>query len=179
MDSLLLHICCAPCACYPARTLWDEGFSITGYWFNPNIHGYGEYLKRLMALRSYVAKNNSLNIIEDEYEPKTWFENTIDKDRDSRCLACYKMRLERAAGAASEKGINKFSTTLLYSKFQNQGTIKALGEKIAGDSGLEFIYRDFRQGWKQGIQESKRMGLYRQDYCGCLYSEIEAKEQCA
>ena len=172
-EKILLHICCAPCLCYPHDLLLDEGYNITGFWFNPNIHGYGEYSKRLMALGYYVSKKKEMEFFEEEYEPELWFSRIGGLNGKRRCRECYKLRIEKAVEAARKNSIENFTTTLLYSKFQNHEDIKSLAADISAEAGIKFIYKDFRLGWKKGIDISKKMGLYRQQYCGCLFSERE------
>jgi len=170
MTDIFMHICCAPCACYTSESLNKEGFNITGFWFNPNIHGYREYLHRKMALGYYVAKIFEMDIIEEAYDPADW----IDKlDCSDRCAGCYRLRIDKTAQTAKKHNIKKFTTTLLYSRFQKHSLIKTIGEEAAEKYGVEFVYRDFREGWKEGIALSKKFGLYRQEYCGCLFSETE------
>ncbi|NLB34350.1 MAG: epoxyqueuosine reductase QueH [Elusimicrobia bacterium] len=169
---LLLHICCAPCACYSVDILRADAYDITGYWFNPNIHGFREYSKRLMAL-GYYASKISMSIIEDNYSSSEWFRDTADHEGKDRCRACYSMRINAVAERAASEGFDGFSSTLFYSKHQSHNIMKEIAEEAGIKHGLEFVYRDFRQGWKEGIRMSRELGLYRQQYCGCVFSEIE------
>lgn len=172
-QNILLHICCAPCACYPVEELKSEGFKLRGYWYNPNIHGFREYSKRLMGLGYFIAKTREMNIIDSRYEVEEWFRKASSLPRERRCYSCYRMRIFKTAKKAVEVGINAFTTTLLYSKYQNHEMITDISKAAAKKNGVKFIYRDFRKGWKEGINKSKEMGLYRQQYCGCVFSEIE------
>ncbi|MFH1415738.1 MAG: epoxyqueuosine reductase QueH [Elusimicrobiota bacterium] len=168
---ILLHICCAPCAIYPVKFLREAEYNITGYWFNPNIHGYSEYSKRLMTL-GYFVNIKKFDIIESDYVPEEWFSGLNGFTKEERCSECYRLRLFSAASAAKENGFTEFTTTLLYSKFQEHLMIKQIAQEAALNNGINFLYIDFREGWKEGIQISKKLGLYRQNYCGCLFSEM-------
>ena len=165
--SLLLHICCSPCLCHPLQALADEGFSVAGLWYNPNVHPYTEYAARRESLAKYAdAKGLKVDYL-DEY-PLEQIVSLLSKDR---CLACYRLRLERTALTARDKGYKVFSTTLLYSIYQKHELVRDAGQEAGRKNGVEFIYRDFRTGWQEGREEAKVLGLYRQTYCGCIFSE--------
>ena len=169
---LLLHICCANCAINPIRQLQERGEDVVGFFFNPNIHPYQEYQKRLEALKDY-SKKTGLNLISrDEYLLEEFLRN-VSHCVDDRCRYCYRVRLEATAREAKEKGFDRFSTTLLESAHQKHDVIRETGEQVARDVGIPFHYEDFRPGWRTGVEVSKAMGLYRQQYCGCIYSEKE------
>jgi predicted adenine nucleotide alpha hydrolase (AANH) superfamily ATPase len=169
---LLLHICCANCAITPLERLKEKGDEVTGYFFNPNIHPFQEYQKRLDALKQYSEKIGLKVIYRDEYLLEAFLRNVAHQIKE-RCQYCYKVRLEAAAQEAKNRAFDAFSTTLLQSSHQNHALIKETGERIAHEIGVPFYYEDFRQGWKRGVEVSKAMGLYRQQYCGCIYSEKE------
>jgi predicted adenine nucleotide alpha hydrolase (AANH) superfamily ATPase len=169
---ILLHICCANCAIYPLQRMGEKGNEIVGYFFNPNIHPYQEYQKRLECLREYSG-GVGLNVIyRDEYLLEEFLRNVSHQEKE-RCRYCYSLRLESTAREAKKNAFDGFSTTLLQSTHQNHALIKETGERIAHEIGIPFYYEDFRQGWKKGMEVSKAMGLYRQQYCGCIYSEKE------
>lgn len=180
---LLLHTCCAPCLLYPLEVLRLEGVKPTMYFYNPNIHPYLEYERRVKALRT-VAAQRKLKVLWDiphnseDYGITAWL-NQLKGKRDSslRCPECYRMRLEMTAQSAVANGYNVFSTTLLYSKYQMHNLIKLMGFSIGNKYGLDFYYRDFRLGWKEGIDMAKEMDIYRQPYCGCIFSEQERYEK--
>ena len=175
MKKVLLHICCGSCACYPYQRLKEEGFEVTGFWYNPNIQPYQEYQRRLMAT-GYFAQNASLKLIANtDYPLKDFLKGILQKDafEKVRCPFCYQMRMEEAAKIAKEKNFDHFTTTSLYSKFQQHNLIKKMGEELSKKYGVNFYYEDFRKGWKEGIAISKKMGLYQQNYCGCIFSEAE------
>ncbi len=169
---ILLHICCANCAIYPLERIKEKGEEAVGYFFNPNIHPYQEYQKRLDALKQYSEKVGLELIYRDEYLLEEFLRN-VSHRVEERCQLCYTFRLEATARQAKDKGFDSFSTTLLQSTHQNHALIKETGERIAQEIGIPFYYEDFRQGWRRGVEVSKSMGLYRQQYCGCIYSEKE------
>lgn len=169
---ILLHICCAPCTVFPLESLQNEGFQLTGYFYNPNIHPYREYQKRNQTVKEY-ARLCRLEVLDsDRYELELFLEKTKPWGLD-RCRVCYRLRLEAAARVAKEKKMEAFSTTLLYSRYQKHDWIKEVGFEIEERFQIPFLYRDFRPGWNEGVQKSKELGLYRQSYCGCIFSEKE------
>lgn len=172
MSKVLLHICCGPCACYPVPALREEGFEVMGYFYNPNIHPFSEWQKRKEALEKYAALAE-LNVLYDESYPVMDYFQAISHREARRCFFCYQMRLEQAAHIAKKGKFDYFSSTLLVSKHQKHELIKELGEAIGDKYGVPFLYRDFREGFKQSGITSRELGLYRQQYCGCLYSEVE------
>jgi predicted adenine nucleotide alpha hydrolase (AANH) superfamily ATPase len=166
---ILMHLCCAPCALYPYFRLKEEGFDTTGFFYNPNIHPYLEYKKRLDTVREFSSRVGLEVLYRDGYDLDEFLVSVAGKGAQ-RCEHCYRMRLDAAAAAAREKKFGAFTTTLLYSKQQKHDLIKGIALEIASEHGIEFFYEDFRRGWREGIVESKAMGLYRQQYCGCIYS---------
>ena len=169
---ILLHICCAPCAIYPVDILRDEGFNVLGFFYRHNIHPYSECLKRHETLTRYSDAIDLKVIYQEGYDLEGFLRKMVYRE-ENRCRFCYHDRLESTAKLARHEKFDAFSTTLLYSKFQQHETIKAMGESIGKESGVHFYYQDFREGWKSGIETSKQLGLYRQKYCGCIYSEKE------
>ncbi|WP_298273463.1 epoxyqueuosine reductase QueH [Geobacter sp.] len=167
---LLLHICCAPCAIYPVGQLRDQGMAVTGFWYNHNIHPYQEYRRRLDTVREYAAAVELDIVYRDEYRLEE-FLGSVAQDPARRCLYCYFSRLDAVAAAAAELGYEAFSSALLYSRYQRHDDIVAGAERAAARHGVTFHYDDYRRGWQEGIRISKEMGLYRQQYCGCIYSE--------
>jgi predicted adenine nucleotide alpha hydrolase (AANH) superfamily ATPase len=168
---ILMHICCAPCTIYPLRVLRESGSEVTGLFFNPNIHPYLEYRKRAETLRDY-ASGVGLKVVEGGYPLEEFLRNVVFRESD-RCRCCYYMRLAMTAEKARSERFDGFTTTLLYSKFQRHELVKEICESLAKSCGIAFIYRDFREGWNEGVDKSKELGLYRQPYCGCIYSEKE------
>jgi epoxyqueuosine reductase len=169
---LLLHICCGPCAVYPVKELRSSGMDVTGFFYNHNIHPYTEYKLRLEAVKSYAQLVELEVVYREEYLLEEFLSN-VAGDPEGRCAYCYRSRLEEAAKSAAELGFPYYSSTLLYSRYQNQELIKKFGDKLGERYGVKFHHEDFRRGWQEGIDLSKELGLYRQKYCGCIYSEKE------
>ena len=168
---LLLHTCCAPCSVYCIKSLRKEGIEPVVYWFNPNIHPYVEYKTRRDTLKEYTASIGVQAIFDENYGLKDFCKNVIN-DLENRCVKyCYRVRLEQTAKYAKENGYDTFSTTLLISTYQNHEALKKIGEEMAEKYGLNFLYRDFRPGFRQGQAEARELGLYMQKYCGCIFSE--------
>ncbi len=169
---VLLHICCGPCTIYPLRVLRDQGHEVSGYFFNPNIQPYAEFMKRRDTLAAF-AKNASLPlVIDDRYELKSFLKGALDYGRD-RCLFCYRTRLAQAFKQAVGRAVDAVTTTLLYSKYQRHAEIVAIASELSEEYDVPFLYEDFRVGWAEGVAESKQLDMYRQKYCGCIFSELE------
>ncbi len=169
---ILLHTCCAPCLLFPFALLRQQGHDLTIFFYNPNIHPFREFQKRRNVLRGFASDNNISLIEESSYGLVEFLKNT-DYQKKERCPKCYSMRLERSACAAKTGGFDAFSTTLLYSKYQQHDLIAQQGNLLAGEKGIPFLYHDFRKGWKEGVEASIELNLYRQSYCGCIFSEQE------
>ena len=167
---VLLHICCAPCSIYPIKKLEEEDYEVFGFWYNPNIHPYKEYEKRYNEVKKYTKEKNIRLLDKNEYNLKHFLRNIIYRE-NQRCSFCYSERLKYAAIYARNGNFDYYTTTLLYSKFQNHKLIKEIGIEEAKNNGTNFLYEDFRKGWKYGIEKSKEKNMYRQQYCGCIYSE--------
>jgi epoxyqueuosine reductase len=170
--TVLLHLCCGPCAIFPLTALRARGFAVQGYFYNPNIHPFREFRQRIAALEELAGRMALAVDYERDYGLKDYLRQVVFKEEE-RCLVCYRMRLEATARKAGEIGAAAFSTTLLYSRYQRHETIRALGEELGRKHGVPFYYEDFREGWQEGIEAAIGMGLYRQPYCGCIYSEQE------
>jgi predicted adenine nucleotide alpha hydrolase (AANH) superfamily ATPase len=170
---LLMHVCCAPCLVAPYEHLQSEGeYEIWGFWYNPNIHPWVENQRRLQTFRDYVDKVGLQLIEKDEYDLEGFLRQTSFRE-GNRCRICYHMRLRYAAIVAAKGNFDYFTSTLLYSKFQKHDLIREIGEAAGREQGVKFLYRDFREYWKEGIARSKELEMYRQQYCGCIYSEKE------
>jgi epoxyqueuosine reductase len=169
---ILLHICCGPCAVYPVSVLRAAGHDVHGYFFNPNIHPYQEYVRRRETLAKWAEDCGLPVIYDDGYDMETFLRATVFRESE-RCRFCYGIRLEQTAGVARRGRFDAFSTTLLYSKFQKHDLLTGIGHATATAKELMFHYEDFRSGWKEGIRLSKDLSMYRQQYCGCIYSEKE------
>ena len=170
--SLLLHICCAPCLLYPEQVLNWEGLAFTAYFYNPNIHPYKEFRKRLNTAVDYCKEQHVPLVVDRDYGLRDFLRAVVFRET-KRCTLCYQKRLKKTVAVAKERGFASCSSTLLYSKYQNHALIRTLGEELCSQDGLFFVYRDFREGWQQGVDGSISRGLYRQPYCGCIYSEQE------
>lgn len=200
MKRLLLHVCCGPCSLMPVRVLREEGFEVTGYFANPNIHPVTEYLRRREAMREAAERLNLPMLWQDDaYNLPGWLGvvhelGLADNAEGGRCRYCYESRLGLTAATAAEHGFDAFSTSLLYSRHQRHEDIRSTGEAVAADPvaygavaadgpngetrdgnvpSPAFVYRDFRPYWQEGINLSKEWGLYRQNYCACIFSEAE------
>lgn len=169
---LLLHICCAPCSIECINALKEENVQITGFWYNPNIHPFTEYRNRLNTLKEYSKTINLDVIYKDEYGLVNFTKNVIG-DLNNRCDYCYKTRLEECAKYASQNGFEAFSTTLLISPYQNHDKIKNICEELSRKYNIEFVYKDFRNNFREGQKKAREMELYMQKYCGCIFSEEE------
>jgi len=170
--NLLLHICCANCAIYPVKVLREQNHRLTGFFFNHNIHPYQEFRRRLETVRDYAGRVELEVLVREDYLLEEFLAQVAQAPL-LRCDYCYHSRLEETARQAAEKGFEAFTTSLLYSRYQQHDTIRTHGEALAVKYGVKFFYQDFRPGWREGIETSKAMGLYRQQYCGCIYSEME------
>lgn len=170
---ILAHTCCAPCLVHPLAELRSEGHEVTAFFFNPNIHPYSEYLRRLDAFMLYTRDKKVPVLIEDkEIGMEAWLRQVVFREAQ-RCRVCFHLRLDATARIAEAKGFDAFTTTLLYSRFQKHELLKTIGGAVAEQYGIPFIYADWRTGWNEGVKQYRTLGLYRQKYCGCIYSEKE------
>lgn len=173
---LLMHICCANCATYPISLLRERDVEVKGFWFNPNIHPCTEYKNRLGALRK-LQRLWDLDIeYDDHYGLTEYLKNVVGKE-SGRCEYCYTVRLEQAAIKAVQAKADAFSTTLLVSPYQKFDMIIDIGRMMQEQYAVRFYDEDFRGGYRSGRQMAKTMDLYRQQYCGCIYSEMERYEK--
>lgn len=175
---LLMHTCCAPCSVYCIDILRSENIEPTLFWYNPNIHPFTEYKARRDCLKQYAKDIDIKLILKEEYGLDHYCKNVIN-NLENRCVDyCYPKRLSETVRFAVENGYDTFTTTLLVSPYQKHEELKKVCEKLAEDAGIRFLYRDFRVGFREGQNKAKEIGLYRQKYCGCIFSEEEryAKE---
>jgi len=165
---LLLHTCCAPCLIYPLEKLSLEGFKVTGFFYNPNIHPFSEYIKRKEA---FGALGLDLEIIYPKYSPSEFFRAVnLKEESPGRCKICWRLRLKQTAQAAKQAGFNHFTTTLLVSPYQDQELLKRIGKQVEEEEGVEFYYADFRPGFRSAHGQARARSIYCQKYCGCIYS---------
>ena len=170
MDRVLLHTCCAPCSVYCVDTLRSEGIEPVSFWYNPNIHPYQEYKARRDALKDYAKRIGMELLIKEDYGLRR-FVQAVAEDIGQRCSYCYTSRMEETARVAAERGFTHFTTTLLVSPYQDHEGICRAAEDLAARYGVEFLYRDFRPGFRDGQAKAREAELYMQKYCGCVFSE--------
>lgn len=170
--NILLHVCCAPCAIYPVDMLRNKGFSVTAFFYNPNIHPYVEFKKRLSSVVSFCQTNEIPLVVEGGYQMVDFLRFVVFHEHE-RCSICQSMRIAKTLEHAHSGGFDYFTSSLLYSRYQDHDGIKLQCETLAGKTDVSFYYEDFRVGWQYGIDASIVQGLYRQPYCGCIYSEQE------
>lgn len=187
--SLLLHSCCAPCSSY-VLTYLSGYFDITILYYNPNIFPEEEFDKRAKEQERLIGLLNDENekscgkitFIRGVYDPNEFFDMAKGledvPEGGSRCYKCYELRMREAARAAAEGGFDFFTTTLSISPLKNADWINEIGENLAAEYGVKHLPSDFkkREGYKRSIELSKKYGLYRQNYCGCIYSQRERRE---
>ncbi len=170
--TMLLHACCGPCACYSTQKVMEDGVHPTLFFYNPNIHPYQEFIARREGLRQLASIRN-LEVIEAPGYPIEEFLAHVASDPTRRCEYCYRCRLSQTALKAKELGFSLFGTTLLISPYQNRDRILEIGRELGREHGLEFYDQDLRPGFRQSQAMAKEYNLYRQKYCGCIYSEKE------
>lgn len=169
---LLLHQCCGPCSFYPLKVLSKHHIDICTYFYNPNIHPFTEFERRLENARKVNNIFNVKEVIIDTYDVVSFLRSVVYKEQE-RCSICYYERLEKTAKYACEEHFDAFTTTLLYSKYQKHDLIKSICIELSKKYIIDFYYYDFREGFYEGIKLSKEYNIYRQAYCGCIYSEEE------
>ena len=170
--NLMLHICCAPCSIFSWKYFLELGYDPLGYFFNPNIHPYREFSSRLESLRK-LAKKEGWQIFTDERYLMEEFLRLAVSAGDERCRLCYELRLRETAQQARYQGIGSFSTTLLLSPYQNHELLKSVGDDVGLQARVNFVYADLRPGFRESMEQARGKELYRQKYCGCIFSEKE------
>lgn len=179
-NKLLLHACCAPCSSAVLERI-SKYFDITILYYNPNITEPEEYEKRLNEIENFVKKLNLKNIkvLRGRYNSKEFFDISVglekEKERGKRCYKCYELRLKETAKVAEELNFDYFTTTLSISPYKNSKWLNEIGENLNKEFKPTYLYADFKKknGYKRSIELSQEYGLYRQDYCGCIYSKKE------
>ena len=168
---LLMHTCCAPCSVYCIDSLRAEGIEPTVFWYNPNIHPYIEYKTRRDCLKDYAKTVGAEAIFIEDYGWDEFCRNVVS-DIENRCVNyCYRKRLTETVRYAAKHGYDAFTTTLLVSPYQKHDELCAVCEELSALSGVKFLYRDFRVGFREGQAKARALGLYLQKYCGCIFSE--------
>lgn len=200
---ILFHICCSNCTLFPFKIIKEEGHDFSGLWYNPNIHPYKEYNLRLKSLKKLSDMWKIDVEYLEEYRPGDYFtmfnitdkklindicsgeiigSNGPDSSNDfpgfpDRCKSCYLLRLEKTAEHAKKQGFNSFSTTLLISPYQDIELIVSTGNTLAEKYNIMFYYKDFRPWFRQAMNQAGELELYRQKYCGCIFSREERKQK--
>lgn len=198
VPTLFLHSCCAPCSSYVLEYL-RKYFRITVFYYNPNITEEEEYRKRAAEQKKLIAAYNEkalcvrgedgsrhgyyIDVMEGDYEPQRFFEIARGLERcpegKERCFACYALRLRETAQRAGAGGYDYFTTTLTISPLKNAAKLNEIGEQLAKECGVSWLPSDFKKknGYKRSVELSKEYGLYRQDYCGCIYSRSQRQQE--
>jgi predicted adenine nucleotide alpha hydrolase (AANH) superfamily ATPase len=196
---ILFHICCSNCALYPVKAVRAEGDDFAGFWYNPNIHPLQEYNSRLDSLKSLSDQWKIDLLYHEDYSPEEYFKlfdisdsNVFTSEADKvnwpalphnappfreRCRSCYQLRLEKTAVKAKELGYDAFSTTLFISPYQDFDQIVATGRELAEKNNVLFYVKDFRPYFRDSINLARDIGLYRQKYCGCIFSRKERENK--
>ena len=178
VPTLLLHSCCAPCSSYVLEYL-SEYFKITVFYYNPNIYPESEYTKRILEQQKLISEmhfKNSVSFLAGSYDKEQFYEMAKGleevKEGGERCMKCYEMRLKKTAQKAAEGGFDFFTTTLSISPMKNAQKLNEIGRSVGAEYGMEYLLSDFKKknGYKRSIELSHEFNLYRQNYCGCVYS---------
>ena len=177
--SLFLHVCCAPCSSYVLEYL-SEYFRIMVFYYNPNISPEGEYLKRKAELNRLIGEmpfKNPVTVVDCDYDSKVFFDRVKGLEHcpegGERCFVCYDLRLRKTAEVAKDMGFDYFASTLSISPLKNAAKLNEIGQKLATEYDVKWLPNDFkkREGYKRSIELSREYNLYRQDYCGCVFSK--------
>lgn len=185
VPTLLLHSCCAPCSSYVLEYL-SQYFSITIFYYNPNIAEEEEYRKRVEEQKRLIRElpvDNTISFVEGEYDSSVFDKAIVGKEllgeRSARCYACYQFRLEETCRLAKKMGFDFFTTTLSISPYKNANWLNEIGEQLQQQYEMQYLYADFKKknGYKRSIELSEQYHLYRQDFCGCRYSKEEEERR--
>lgn len=184
-STLLLHACCAPCSTACLERVANF-FKVTIFYYNPNITEKHEYQKRIEEIKKLLTLINpkyKVELLEGDYDPKVFLDMSKglenEPERGKRCYKCYELRLKETAKIASQLGFNNFATTLTLSPHKNCDWINEIGESLDKEYESNYLYSDFKkkEGYKRSIELSKKYDLYRQDYCGCIYSKRDKQAE--
>ncbi len=175
--TLLLHACCAPCSSYVLEYL-HKYFDITIYYYNPNIYPENEYMRRMNELKKFLNETKyNIKLIEEKYIPDEYYNAVkgLEKlgEKSERCYRCYEFRMKKSCIYAKNNNFDYFTTTLSISPYKNSIWINEIGKKLSDEYGIKYLYSDFKKknGYKRSLELSRKYNLYRQDYCGCVYSK--------
>lgn len=168
---ILVHTCCAPCLIYPYGILSRRGYEVVAFYYNPNIHPFREYQRRYSTLADYCEKEG-IELEVGPYEMERYFQEVLP-NLSERCDYCYRMRLSMTAKKARELRIGEFTTTILSSPYQNLDLARKAGTEAAIEYGVLFLFEDMTDGYRESVRISRESGMYRQPYCGCVFSEKE------
>ena len=173
---LLLHACCGPCLIEPLDALKAQTDSVTILYANPNIHPAEEYERRRDAMAAYAA-HEDVDVVEAPYDPARWMVavGPLAEAGSERCRACFRLRLEESARYAADHGFDAIATTLTVSPYQDGAVIAEEGQRAADAVGVTYVHQDFRDRYPEATRRSREMGMYRQNYCGCVLSDVEAR----
>ena len=174
MKSVLIHSCCAHCAAYTVDYWRQQGYEVSALWYNPNIHPYIEHQQRLEAMKSLAQRVNLPLQVVGSYDIIDYFRQVVGRE-SRRCQYCFNLRLSRTAEFAKQQSFDAFTTTLLISPHQKHDLLREIGNKLTEEKGIEFLYADLRKRYSDSRHLTKPLNLYRQQYCGCVYSEWETK----
>lgn len=161
-------MCCAPCSVYPVNVLEKENVEFEGFFYNPNIHPIDEFERRKSTVVTFSQLKDIKVHYMDGFMQNEW--ESFEGEEKDRCFMCYEIRMDAAALFAKENGFDAFTTSLLVSPYQKHDFIRESGERASAQYGVRFYYRDFREGFREGQNGAREMGLYRQKYCGCILS---------
>jgi len=172
MNSLLVHSCCAHCAAYTVDYWREQGYEVSTLWYNPNIHPYMEHQHRLEAMQSLAQEMTLPLIVTGGYDMINYFRQVVGHEAD-RCQYCFRLRLSKTVETARQMGFSAFTTTLLISPHQKHDLIHEIGNELAKEKDIPFLYTDLRKRYSDSRRMTKGLDLYQQQYCGCVYSEWE------
>ena len=172
MKKVLIHSCCAHCAAYTIDYWRQQGYEVSALWYNPNIHPYMEHQHRLEAMESLSQEMKFSLIVAEGYDMIDYFRQVVGHE-SQRCQYCFRLRLSKTAETARQMGFDAFTTTLLISPHQKHDLLREIGDKMAKEKDIDFLYDDLRKRYSDSRRMTKPLNLHRQQYCGCVYSEWE------
>lgn len=172
MKKVLLHSCCAHCAAYTVDYFRRQEYEVTAFWYNPNIHPYMEHQYRLQATQALAQEMNLPLIVTEGYDMIDYFRQVVGHE-SQRCQYCFELRLSKTAEVAHQMGFSAITSTLLISPHQKHDLLREIGNKVVEGKGIDFLYADLRKRYSDSRHMTKGLNLYRQQYCGCVYSEWE------